>query len=83
MIYDYTGGSEYKVKFYLDIGSGRSPVLDYIEQLGLKEKMKILKYVEFLREHRGVLDEPYTKHKPCSSISSPQADEVFGEQDLF
>lgn len=57
----YNENQEYKVKFYTDSG-GKSPVLKYLEKLTDKEKAKILKYIEFLRERKGVLDEPYSKH---------------------
>lgn len=60
MIYHRT--SEYKTKFYRDNRNGKSPVLEYIEKLKPKERMKILKYIEFLRENKGYLDEPYSKH---------------------
>src|SRR3989344_4052357 len=62
MIYTDSRGVEYKVKFYLETKTGRTPVKDYIERIPTKEKAKILKYIEFLRIHRGVLDEPFTKH---------------------
>ena len=52
---------EYRVTFFKD-SKNKSPVLEYLNSLGAKEKAKILKYVEFLREHKGVLDEPYSKH---------------------
>lgn len=58
----YTIHSEYKVKFYKDFKSGRIPVMDYIEKMELKEKAKVLKYIEFLRENQGYLEEPYSKH---------------------
>ena len=58
----YGGEQEYQATFYQDPQTGRSPVLDYIEALNDKEKAKVLKYIEFLREHKGVLDEPYSKH---------------------
>lgn len=59
----YTGDtSEYKVKFYKDIKTGRSLVLEYIEGLSDKETAKVLKYIEFLRVHNGYLEEPYSKH---------------------
>ena len=59
----YTGDtSEYKVKFYRDIKTGRSLVLDYIERLNDREAAKVLKYIEFLRIHSGYLEEPYSKH---------------------
>lgn len=53
--------NEYKVKFYTD-SNGYSCVFKYIDLLPSKEKAKILKYIEFLRENNGVLDEPYSKH---------------------
>ena len=52
---------EYKVSFYKD-NNGKSSILEYIKRLSEKERSKIYKYVEFLREHQGVLDEPYSKH---------------------
>lgn len=57
----YNENDEYKVKFYVD-GNGESPVFDYVKALPDKERAKILKYVDFLREYKGVLDEPYSKH---------------------
>ncbi len=53
---------EYKVKFYKELENNTSPVLGYVESLPIKEKTKIVKYIEFLRINKGVLDEPYTKH---------------------
>ncbi|MFH1565524.1 MAG: type II toxin-antitoxin system RelE/ParE family toxin [bacterium] len=60
MIYNET--VEYKVKFYNDASSDSSPVLIYIDKLRNKEKAKVLKYIDFLRANKGVLDEPYSKH---------------------
>jgi len=54
--------NEYKTKFYKDSRTGRDPVLEYINKLHIKEQTKILKYIEFLRESKGVLDEPYSRH---------------------
>lgn len=59
MIYNKDNG--YRIKFYID-ANDISPVLKYIDDLSDKEKAKILKYIEFLREQSGVLDEPYSKH---------------------
>lgn len=53
---------EYKVKFYKNSQNGKEPVLEYIEKLDNKNKAKILKFIEFLRENKGYLDEPYAKH---------------------
>lgn len=58
----YTEDSNYKVKFYRNSYTGESPVLEYISRLSEKERSKILKYIEFLRVHNGVLDEPYSRH---------------------
>ena len=58
----YPNNIEYKIKFYKDSQTGKSPVLEYIDNLNHKERAKILKYIEFLREHEGYLDEPYSKH---------------------
>ena len=58
----YPNNIEYKIKFYKDSQTGKSPVLEYIDNLNRKERAKILKYIEFLREHEGYLDEPYSKH---------------------
>jgi len=53
---------EYKVKFYKDNKTGRSPALEYIKALREKEESKILKYIEFLRIQKGYLEEPYSRH---------------------
>jgi len=58
----YTGNNHYRVKFYRSSKKGNSPTLEYLEKLNLKEKAKILKYIEFLRLNNGYLDEPYSKH---------------------
>lgn len=57
----YYNDSDYRVTFYKEI-SGTRPTLEYIESLSGKEQTKILKYIEFLRIHKGVLDEPYSRH---------------------
>ena len=38
---------EYKVKFYRNSGTGKKPVFDYIENLNIKNKTKIYKYIDF------------------------------------
>lgn len=57
----YNDDRDYKVKFYIKT-SGKVPVKEYIDGLSDKERAKVLKYIEFLRERDGVLDEPYAKH---------------------
>ena len=54
--------TEYRVKFFKNIQSGRSPVLEYLKRLGNKEETKVLKYIEFLRLNKGYLEEPYSRH---------------------
>ena len=53
--------SNYEVQYYVD-NRGRAPVREYIDSLNLKEKAKVLKYVDFLRQNDGKLDEPYSRH---------------------
>ena len=53
---------EYKIKFFYDPNSNQIPVLEYLKKLPTKEQAKIAKYIEFLRQHQGILDEPYAKH---------------------
>jgi len=52
----------YKIKFYKNGRTGRSPVYDYIMKLDFKQRSKIHKYVEFLRCNQGYIDEPYGRH---------------------
>lgn len=54
--------SDYKVKFYKNSQNGKEPVLNYLKILDDKSRTKVLKFIDFLREHDGYLDEPYSKH---------------------
>ena len=56
----YNENTPYIVKFYTT-GSA-SPVIEFIDSLPVNHQAKILKYIDFLRQHQGVLDEPYSKH---------------------
>lgn len=58
----YNGDSDYEVIFYRDLITGKSPVTDYIKNLGKKDRAKVSKYIDFLRVNEGYLDEPYSKH---------------------
>jgi phage-related protein len=58
----YTNNSEYKVYFYRNSNNGRVPVLEYIRQLSVKERIKVGVYIKFLCDHGGVLDEPYSRY---------------------
>jgi len=53
---------EYKVKFYKNSQNNKELVLEYLKKLDQKDKAKIFKYIEFLRQNDGYLDEPYAKH---------------------
>ncbi len=57
----YTESSEYAVRFY-EVRPGYSPVLEFIRLLPALHRAKVIKYIGFLRQHHGVLDEPYSKH---------------------
>ena len=46
MIYTEHREEEYRVKFYLDTQTNKSPVKEYIDRLTAKERAKILKYIE-------------------------------------
>ena len=52
----------YRVSFFFDPNTRQLSVQDYLNNCVPKDRAKILKYIEFLREHKGILDEPYTKH---------------------
>jgi phage-related protein len=63
MIYlNWSQSDKYKIKFFTDWETGYNPVREYLRGLPDKERTKILKYAEFLRQHQGVLGEPYTRH---------------------
>jgi phage-related protein len=53
---------KYTVKFYKNSKSGKEPALEYIEKLDAKSKAKVLKYIDYLLQNNGYLDEPYSKH---------------------
>ena len=53
--------NNYEVKYYID-NKGIALVREYIERLNLKERAKVLKYIDFLRQNDGKLDEPYSRH---------------------
>ncbi len=54
--------NNYRIKFYKNSSNGKKPVKEYIENLNWKDRSKVLKYIDFLRERGGYLDEPYSKH---------------------
>jgi len=62
MIYNDNEKSDYQIKFYKDVKRNFTPVLEYIRNLAEKDRAKVAKYMNYLKENRGVLDEPYSKH---------------------
>lgn len=58
MIYN----EKYQVKFYRDSKNGNSPVENYIKSLDEKCRSKIYKYINYLKDNNGYLDEPYSRH---------------------
>jgi phage-related protein len=54
--------SDYKIRIYKDSVSGKEYVKEYILKLDSKDRSKVAKYIEFLRESEGYLDEPYSRH---------------------
>jgi phage-related protein len=62
MIYTDFMPNEYRVTFYRKESNGEEPVKEYIDRLDKKTRAKVLKYIEFLRECDGYLEEPYSRH---------------------
>lgn len=58
MIYNET----YKIKFYRNSRNGQRPVRDYIYNLDRSQRNKIYKYIDYLRDCDGYLNEPYSRH---------------------
>lgn len=54
--------SEYRVLYFVDPDTGDIPVKNYVRELNVKDRSKVRKYITFLKDSKGVLDEPYTKH---------------------
>ena len=52
----------YKITFFEDPDTKRIPVQEYLGCLAEKDQLKIAKYIVYLKENKGVLDEPYAKH---------------------
>lgn len=54
--------NEYDTYYYKNSLTGKVPVREYISELSKKEKAKVLKYIDFLQEKNGYLEEPLSKH---------------------
>lgn len=53
---------EYTLHYYVKSQNGKKPAQDFIKSLPEKTQLKIFKYLRYLREHGGYLDEPYSRH---------------------
>jgi len=53
---------EYRIYYYKDSSTEHTPVLEYLQQLSLKDKTKILTYIKFLEKRKGYIDEPYARY---------------------
>ena len=62
MIYNKSEDGDYKIVYFKRFDTEEIPVRVYIGNLEKKERAKILKYIEFLRQNKGCLDEPYSRH---------------------
>ncbi len=54
--------NEYKIYYYRNSQNNKVPVLEYINELQIKDRLKVLKYIYFIRDNKGILDEPYSKY---------------------
>ena len=52
----------YTLHYYIDNKTGEKPAQDFIKTLPEKTRLKIFKYLLFLRDSNGYLDEPYSRH---------------------
>jgi len=52
---------KYRIYYYAD-HKGKEPVKKYIDKLSRKEQLKVFAYLELLKDKKGYLDEPYSKH---------------------
>ena len=53
---------EYKIYYYQNSHTKRIPVLEYIQNVPVKDRGKIAAYITFLRDCSGQLDEPYGRY---------------------
>lgn len=56
-----TESNNYRIVYYVS-PDGREPVKDYINSLPIKEQAKIFAFIQYLKEQKGYLNEPYSKH---------------------
>ncbi|MFZ4649036.1 MAG: type II toxin-antitoxin system RelE/ParE family toxin [Patescibacteria group bacterium] len=58
MIYN----NEYQIKFYINSRTGENPVLQYLKRQDSRSLLKIYKYLNYLAERNGYLDESFSRH---------------------
>ncbi len=58
----YNNNYEYRIIFFEDPYTKRNPVQEYLDVLNEKDRLKIFKYIDYLQQNKGVLDEPYARH---------------------
>jgi len=56
-----TQAEDYRIYYYID-SRGKESVKEYINKLSEREQIKVFTYLELLKDRKGHLDEPYSKH---------------------
>lgn len=54
--------NEYKVYYYKNSRTNKTPVRDYLNKLAKKERAKAFRLIVFLAERKGYLEEPQAKY---------------------
>ena len=52
----------YRIQYYTDSKTGKKPAKKFIYRLSDKTRAKIFKYIDYLKDSKGYLDEPYSRH---------------------
>jgi len=63
----YTNNTEYQIYYYQTSDTKHTPVLEYIQNLSFKEKVKTVNYINLLQRFKGYIGEPYSRYI-CSGI---------------
>lgn len=54
--------NEYRIYYYQNSYTKRTPVLEYIQKIPAKDGGKVAAYIVLLRNYKGRLDEPYSRY---------------------
>lgn len=54
--------SEYQIQYYINSKTGNKPARDFILSLSREVRLKVSKYLDYLCQQEGYLDEPYSRH---------------------